>query len=1055
MPSFPFVPFPFVLVLLAASLLSPAGRAQVAASDSLLRRLPADTARVNALLEAARERTARNDTTGLSYARASLALATKLQFGAGVARAHLALGKHYAGRRRTESALRHYGLARQQFARLRQPAGVATAQRLAGIACMRNAQYPEAVQAFTEALAFYRRTGNRAEAAGCLLNLGICREQLGQLSEALSCFFGALRTDEALGDTNNIASDYDQIAIIYKKQGHYGKAETFAQKAVALYGQTGNTAGQAATLINLGILYKSTKAYAKALDAYGRAGALFARAADPAGQAATLSNLGELYLQQGRHGLALDHFRRSLALSESIGWKEAILSSLEGLANVYTARRNTGPALGHAGRGIVLAEQIRSPEYRYKFNKLLAVNHKAAGNYPKALEYLEKSVQAHDSLYSLEKSRQIEELQVRYETEKKEQQIALLQKDRALQASELGRKTLWQYGLGCLLLGLGLLGGVLFRTYRVRQQAKRQVLSGQLRVQQLEANQLAEVNALKSRFFSNIAHEFRTPLTLILGPLENLLAGSRAGSREHALLQLAGTHSARLLALVNQLLDLSRLEAGVVRLDPRRGDIMPFLKGTTYSFLSLAEQKDIALGFTAGNEALVMDYDPDKLEKVMNNLLSNAFKFTPAAGRVHVSAGEVADPSPHLRVSVQDSGVGIPAEQLPRVFDRFYQAGNQPGGGTAGSGIGLALAKELVEMHGGTLSVEPNPERGTTFTFTLPISRQAPAESPRPTQPATVPALPAGVELPAGLELAATSELAAADRPPLPAGDPAEPAAPPAGPEAETVLVIEDNAEVRFFIRQSLEDHYHVVEAVNGAEGVRMAVELVPDLILSDVMMPEMDGYQACRALKSRDETSHIPVILLTAKAGTESKLEGLDTGADDYLAKPFHTAELKLRIRNLVRLRKHLQRKYRSHLAEPAPADEPLAPRPSTAEPPGTEEPAPLPARENAFLARLREVVEAHLDDEEFSIEELSREVGMSRTQVHRKLKALTNQSASLFIRTLRLQKARQLLLSGAHNVSEAAYLTGFNSPAYFSTCFAEHYGYPPSELKVRDRQV
>jgi DNA-binding response OmpR family regulator len=252
------------------------------------------------------------------------------------------------------------------------------------------------------------------------------------------------------------------------------------------------------------------------------------------------------------------------------------------------------------------------------------------------------------------------------------------------------------------------------------------------------------------------------------------------------------------------------------------------------------------------------------------------------------------------------------------------------------------------------------------------------------------------------------------------------------------------------------------VEAVNGAEGVRMAVELVPDLILSDVMMPEMDGYQACRELKSRDETSHIPVILLTARAGTESKLEGLDTGADDYLAKPFHTAELKLRIRNLVRLRKHLQRKYRSQLAEPSPADEPLTPQhpteeepPGTEEPHNTEEPAPLPARENAFLARLREVVEAHLDDEDFSIEELSREVGMSRTQVHRKLKALTNQSASLFIRTLRLQKARQLLLSGAHNVSEAAYLTGFNSPAYFSTCFAEHYGYPPSELKVKDRQV
>ena len=1009
-----------VLLWLVAGLPCAMSWGQTGEADSLkalLGTLPADTAKVNVLLNLAQALHGAGDPAGLGRAGEALQLARRLGFKAGVARAHLALGRFRARAHGFEAALAHYDSARQQFEALGNPAGVALAQRQAGIALLQNARYEAALGAFRQALAFYQRTGNREQTANCLLNLGLCQEHLGRFSAALAYFFQGLRIDEALGDTNNVASDYDQIAIIYKKQGSYGQAETFARKAVALYEQTGNHAGLASALVNLGILYKTTKAYEKALAAYVRAGELFERAGNARGQAATLSNRGELYAQQGRHALAIDHFERSLALSRTIGWKEAILSNLEGLANVYAAQGKTGLVLEQARGGMALAEQIRSPEYTYKFNKLLAAAYKAGGQYAKALEHLEKSVQDHDSLYSLEKSRQIEELQVKYETEKKERQIALLQKDRALQAAELSRKTFWQYGLAFAIGVLGVVGLLLFRTYRVRQQGKRDLLREQLKVQQLEANQLAEVNALKSRFFSNIAHEFRTPLTLMLGPVENLLADSRAGSREHGLLRMAQTHATRLLALINQLLDLSRLEAGVVKPDLRQGDAVAFLKGTTYAFLSLAEQKDIRLAFATDVASLVMDYDPDKLEKVMNNLLSNAFKFTPAAGEVRVELTHTGGATPHLHVSVRDTGPGLPPDQLARVFERFYQAPNQPGGVTAGSGIGLALTKELVEMHGGTLRVESPPGQGATFTFAVPVTRQAPPADAPLAEPNAVPA-----------RLPEAALLADADA--------ANPERPDAAPEAPLVLVIEDNPDVRRFIRQSLEGDYQVAEACNGAEGVEKATELVPDLVISDVMMPGMDGYQACRALKAREETSHIPVILLTAKAGLESKLEGLDTGADDYLAKPFHTAELKGRIRNLIQLRKRLQLKYMAQTI--------------------TEQPqAPLPAPENAFLARLRAVVEANFRDEEFSIEQLSREIGMSRTQVHRKLKALTNQSASQFIRTLRLQKARALLLTGRHNVSEAAYLTGFNSPAYFSTCFTELYGYPPSELKVKDGQA
>ncbi|MFP4092599.1 MAG: ATP-binding protein, partial [Cyclobacteriaceae bacterium] len=429
-------------------------------------------------------------------------------------------------------------------------------------------------------------------------------------------------------------------------------------------------------------------------------------------------------------------------------------------------------------------------------------------------------------------------------------------------------------------------------------------------------------------------------------------------------------------------------------------ELVSFVKGLTFSFQSLAEQKIAELSFESTSDQLNILSDKDKLEKVVSNLLSNAFKFTPENGRVTVSL-KVNLEDHTYRLSVSDSGCGIAPDQLNKIFDRFYQADNAFLQQEVGSGIGLSLSKELVELMGGSITAESRVGQGSVFSFSLPYTLAESSVIVSHTQH-----IPKAEEAEMALLTTDANEV-----------------------KEELVLIIEDNPDVRQFIRQSVAPHYRILEAENGRLGVEMAQQEVPDLIISDVMMPEMDGYQACRLIKEDEKTSHIPVILLTAKAGMEHKLEGLETGADDYLAKPFHTKELLSRIRNLIRTRQKLKQKYLAQILDHKPA------QPQN--------------KEDAFLKKMREAVEARLDEETFSIEDLSREVGMSRTQVHRKLKALTSQSASQFMRSIRLQHGMKLLKETNLTVSEIAYQVGFSSVSYFTKCFGDEFGSKPTDVR------
>ena len=589
-------------------------------------------------------------------------------------------------------------------------------------------------------------------------------------------------------------------------------------------------------------------------------------------------------------------------------------------------------------------------------------------------------------------------------------------------------RTRWANAL-YLLLGAALLLLI------YRQLVQRERMRTALEVGRAEARHLQDLDSLRSRFFANISHEFRTPLTLLLGPLQRLEADPEGGST--SLFAMMTRNARRLGQLIDQLLDLSRLEAGRLPLRWHHDDPAAFLRALSDPFATLADDRDISFTASIPAEPLTAWFDADVLEKVVGNLLSNALKFTPETGSasIVVRISEAAEPRPIpsppaadppageaaarlLTVAVANTGSYIPPAEQAHVFDRFRQlAGSTRAGG---SGIGLALVKELVALQHGDITLSSDPDRGTCFTVILPLFLTPPPGASE--EPAEEPLIPEGTAV-----AAARAEVG-----PLDDGE-----ADAASAAAPSVLVVEDNSDLRAFVVQELVSRYRVREAPDGEQGLATALAEIPDLVVSDVMMPGMDGFELCGRLKDDLRTSHVPVILLTARAGIESRLEGLERGADDYLAKPFDPRELRVRIANLIATRRKLQEQYATQVL--------------TLEP----EAMPVTSADERFLRRCREVIDENLDNDEFTVEIFAKEVGLSRAQLHRKLKAITDLAPRDLLRTQRLKRAAHLLEGRYGNVTEVAYAVGFKSLSHFARSFREQFGVSPSDYLRGDSKT
>jgi signal transduction histidine kinase/DNA-binding response OmpR family regulator len=574
-------------------------------------------------------------------------------------------------------------------------------------------------------------------------------------------------------------------------------------------------------------------------------------------------------------------------------------------------------------------------------------------------------------------------------------------------------RTIWAYGAYVLIAGV-----LLYSLYTYDR--KRTALKHKLQMKDFEASKMHEVDQMKSHFFANISHEFRTPLTLILGPLEQPAVLLKDDDQARSTLSMMRRNGLRLLQLINQLLDLSRMDAGKLPVRVCPLDLVKLARPLVMSFLSLAERKKIQLAFNPEEEEIIGYTDRDKFEKILTNLLSNAFKFTGEGGEITVIARFKHDPGARsAEIQVIDTGIGVEPQNLGKIFDRFYQVDSHLTRDQEGTGIGLALTKELVEILKGSITVQSAPGRGTTFTVRLPLGKEQWSASEILTD--DIPrALPAG-----------HSEAL------VDGGDGAAPA--PLEAEAQegapVVLIVEDNADVRTYIRGFLEGAYRILEAQNGQEALENARNTRIDLVISDIMMPVMDGIALCKALKSDDATSHIPVILLTARASSEGKLEGLDTGADDYIIKPFDARELTARAKNLIELRKSLREKYGcrvilgSSLIEVRTTDE-------------------------QFLQKLSENIGQHIADAGYDTEALAHDMCLSRMQLNRKIHALTGHSTHELVRECRLERAAELLRKHADTISSIALEVGFNSPSHLSHAFHAKFGVTPSEYQAQHHE-
>ena len=554
------------------------------------------------------------------------------------------------------------------------------------------------------------------------------------------------------------------------------------------------------------------------------------------------------------------------------------------------------------------------------------------------------------------------------------------------------------------------------RAYRAKSKTNSE-LKRQKEQLEIVSKQLEEATQAKLLFFTNISHEFKTPLSLILGPVQTLLAHNSLPKEEQDLLFLIKKNSNRLLHLISEVIEFRSYENGKMQMYFTKGNLKSFLNELNSFFTDPIKQKKLNFQFVAEDTAFEMAFDKEKVEKIYFNLLSNALKFTPQEGSINVSLTKENLPLPPSKgevavLRVFNSGSYIPKDKQNEVFEHFYKINPD----SEGSGIGLALVQALVASHNGTISVESTEGEGTTFVIRLPFSQeQVSAKAVYDsnyieTHLDLLPSLPASAEK---LKL---------------------PTASPSAPEKPTVLIVEDNEDMRQFIRYILSDSYNLIEAENGEEGFEVAKKHLPDVVISDVMMPKTDGFDLCQLLKTNVATNHIPVILLTAYALDEQKQVGFESGADAYISKPFNVKLLKTRVRKLIENRKKIRESFSNFLLNETKQET-------------------LGKIEQQFITDFTQYVENSIANPELNIDEIADALGLSRSNLYRKIKSLTDYSPNELIRTIRVKYAKQLLNSKAKSISEVAYEVGFSSPSYFAKCFKDFYNESPTEYLERIR--
>lgn len=780
----------------------------------------------------------------------------------------------------------------------------------------------------------------------------------------------------------SLGNALSNIGLIFMNQNQDDKAEAYFKRTETLFTKMEYTHGLQVVKARMGKLEVNQGKYKQAIDKLSSSLTYFEEIGDDFKVAENNYQLGIAYFEVNNRVGAFQSLDKALELKKKINDSLGVLETLVATSKLRFKNNEPEESLTIATEALTLSKKLSSLAIERDALLIIAQDNALLNNFEQSYLYYQEYNIINDSLLKVQNLEKVQELETKYQTEKNEQEIVLLKSQNELaEQQKKSQRSLLLGGIGIT----SLVGMFFFLLYRNRQKTN---------------NKLKELDTVKSNFFANISHEFRTPLTLISGPLEKKLENEKLNKEDRDEFEMMQRNSKRLLNLVNQLLDLSRLESGNLGLHVKEGDISLLLRSLTVSFnhKSTTQKLEYIINI---QEPMNGWFDRDAVEKITINLLSNAFKYVSEKGKISFTS-TIKDEK--LELLIENDGEISGDTKIEKIFNRFYQKDDSKDG----VGIGLALVKELVLLHKGTINVMNTNHRSVLFSVILPIAQNQFSEEERTAK--TIESTPfiTFEDSVKAIENDSLTEEINEDSPIL--------------------LIVEDSEDIRLFIKNAFKNQYQVIEAKDGKEGIEKALELIPDIIISDIMMPKVNGLELCEVLKKDEKTSHIPIVLLTAKTAEKTQFEGLETGADDYIVKPFKLKLLEARVKNLVASRKQLRDRYSQEVI--------LKPMDIS-----------ISSIDQKFIERTQAVLDENLTDPDLNIEDFSKHVGMSRMQLHRKLKAITGLTATEFIRTQRLRLAASLLEKSDVNVSEICYQVGFNNPSYFSKCFKDEFGCLPSE--------
>lgn len=773
-----------------------------------------------------------------------------------------------------------------------------------------------------------------------------------------------------------------QIGLVYDRLFNSEKAKKYYLQAQSIYKKESYNNGYYYIENKLGNLAFDADEYVEAESRYQSAYKHFKSVDGFTNLEAICANMGYINLQKENYKISETFFQEALGYTKRTENTISLPYIHNGIGSLYNELKQFDKAIFHLKKALEISKETKNSTYEEESYSFLIDSYSSIGDFKKAFNYQLVLNKLKDSIQKKADIVGISEIETKYQTEKKEQEIKLLTSQAELEKQKTkNEKSL--FIIGILILGLAVIA--LYILFMNKQKTN---------------DKLRQLEAAKSRFFANISHEFRTPLTLISGPVAHQLSKERLSSDDKTDLGLIQRNANRLLSLVDQLLDLSKIEAGRRKLKLSKGNLDLFLKHLVEPFSYQSARKNLTLNtdINLPDEAW---FDRDLVEKIVGNLLSNALKYSDKNGNIDFKAEIVND---EVRISVINENENLTEKELPKLFDRFYQNNSV----NQGFGIGLSLVKELSHLSHGDVKADKPSAETIRFSVILPISEND----------FTKEELAIANNLLEKSKSGPITEIISQPQEKVQLNDESLP----------LLLVVDDNEEIRLFIKSLLKNDYRILQAENGKEGVEVAFETIPDLIVSDIMMPVEDGIYLSNNLKEDERTSHIPIVLLTAKSAEEDELVGLKTGADAYMIKPFKEEKLRVVIEKLIASRTAIQERFSQQVFL----------KPHEIE---------LTSIDAQLLKRIQQILDDQLTDPNFGAKVFSDEIGLSRMHLHRKLKALTGFSTTEFIRAQRLKLAAQLLKDGGVNISEIGYTVGFNQPAYFSTCFKQYFGCSPSE--------